>query len=90
MPLVKITHEGAGLHLHRAGEAECIGGLVYTVTKSNFITGVVINIDGGMAAGYNLTQHENTFIDRFFVLQFAGLKSTKFKKNENYSRFISN
>ena len=45
----------AGLHLlNRVGEAEDIAQMVYTVAKSNFITGTIINIDGGMGAGHNL------------------------------------
>ena len=45
----------AGLHLlNRVGEAEDIAQMVYTVAKSNFITGTIINVDGGMGAGHNL------------------------------------
>lgn len=47
--------DSAGLHLiNRVGEAEEVAKMVYTVAKSNFITGAIINVDGGMAAGYNL------------------------------------
>jgi NAD(P)-dependent dehydrogenase (short-subunit alcohol dehydrogenase family) len=47
--------EGAGLHLlNRVGEVEDIAEMVYTVAKSNFISGAIINVDGGMAAGHNL------------------------------------
>jgi hypothetical protein len=28
--------------------------MVYTVAKSNFISGAIINVDGGMGAGHNL------------------------------------
>ncbi len=45
----------AGLHLlNRVGEVEDIAQMVYTVAKSNFITGAIINVDGGLAAGRNL------------------------------------
>jgi NAD(P)-dependent dehydrogenase (short-subunit alcohol dehydrogenase family) len=47
--------EGAGLHLlNRVGEVEDIAEMVYTVAKSTFITGAIINVDGGMGAGHNL------------------------------------
>lgn len=47
--------QSAGLHLlNRIGEVEDIAQMVYTVAKSNFITGAIINVDGGMAAGHNL------------------------------------
>lgn len=47
--------EGAGLHLlNRVGEVEDIAEMVYTVAKSKFISGAIINVDGGMAAGHNL------------------------------------
>lgn len=47
--------QSAGLHLlNRVGEVEDIAQMVYTVAKSNFITGVIINVDGGMGAGHNL------------------------------------
>jgi NAD(P)-dependent dehydrogenase (short-subunit alcohol dehydrogenase family) len=45
----------AGLHLlNRVGEVEDIAQMVYTVAKSNFITGAIINVDGGIGAGRNL------------------------------------
>lgn len=47
--------ESAGLHLlNRVGEVEDIAEMVYTVAKSNFISGAIINVDGGMSAGHNL------------------------------------
>jgi len=47
--------EAAGLHLlNRVGEVQDIAEMVYTVAKSNFITGAIINVDGGIAAGHNL------------------------------------
>jgi len=45
----------AGLALvNRVGEVEDIAEMVYTVAKSNFINGAIINVDGGMGAGHNL------------------------------------
>jgi len=45
----------AGLHLlNRVGEAEDIAEMVYTVARSNFINGAIINVDGGLGAGRNL------------------------------------
>ncbi|MEZ2442290.1 SDR family NAD(P)-dependent oxidoreductase [Chitinophaga sp. RCC_12] len=47
--------QSAGLHLlNRIGEVEDIAEMVYTVAKSNFITGAIIDVDGGMAAGHHL------------------------------------
>ena len=47
--------KSAGLHLlNRVGEVEDIAQMVYTVAKSNFITGTIINVDGGMGAGHHL------------------------------------
>lgn len=47
--------QSAGLHLlNRVGEVKDIAEMVYMVAKSNFITGTIINVDGGMAAGHNL------------------------------------
>ncbi|HWV73940.1 MAG TPA: SDR family oxidoreductase [Pseudosphingobacterium sp.] len=47
--------ESASLHLlNRVGEVEDIAEMVYTVAKSNFISGAIINVDGGLAAGHNL------------------------------------
>jgi NAD(P)-dependent dehydrogenase (short-subunit alcohol dehydrogenase family) len=47
--------QSAGLHLlNRVGEVGDIAEMVYTVAKSNFITGAIINVDGGMAAGHHL------------------------------------
>jgi len=45
----------AGLHLlKRVGEVAHIAEMVYTVAKSNFITGAIIGVDGGMGAGHHL------------------------------------
>lgn len=49
------AEESAGLHLlNRVGEIEDVAEMVYTVAKSNFITGSIINVDGGKGAGHNL------------------------------------
>jgi NAD(P)-dependent dehydrogenase (short-subunit alcohol dehydrogenase family) len=45
----------AGLHLlNRIGEVEDVAEMVYTVAKSNFITGTIINVDGGAGAGHHI------------------------------------
>jgi NAD(P)-dependent dehydrogenase (short-subunit alcohol dehydrogenase family) len=45
----------AGLQLvNRVGEIEDIVQMVYTVAKSNYITGAIINVDGGAGAGHHL------------------------------------
>lgn len=45
----------AGLALvNRVGEAKDIAEMVYTVAKSDFINGAIINVDGGLGAGHNL------------------------------------
>ncbi|WP_415780957.1 SDR family NAD(P)-dependent oxidoreductase [Flavobacterium chungbukense] len=45
----------AGLHLlNRVGEIDDVSEMVYTVAKSNFITGAIINVDGGKGSGHNL------------------------------------
>lgn len=45
----------AGLHLvNRVGEVKDVAEMVLTVAKSNFINGAIINVDGGLAAGFNL------------------------------------
>lgn len=47
--------KGAAQHLlDRVGETQDIAEMVYTVAKSDFISGAIINVDGGMGAGYNL------------------------------------
>jgi NAD(P)-dependent dehydrogenase (short-subunit alcohol dehydrogenase family) len=47
--------QSAGLHLlNRIGEVEDIAQMVFTVAKSNFISGTIINVDGGMGAGHHL------------------------------------
>ncbi|HKG05436.1 MAG TPA: SDR family oxidoreductase [Pedobacter sp.] len=47
--------EAAHLHLlNRVGEAQNVAEMIYTVAKNNFITGAIINVDGGLAAGRNL------------------------------------
>jgi NAD(P)-dependent dehydrogenase (short-subunit alcohol dehydrogenase family) len=52
---VNNADQSAGVHLvNRVGEVEDIAEMVYTIAKSNFINGAIINVDGGMAAGHNL------------------------------------
>lgn len=47
--------QNAGLQLlNRIGEVDDIAHMVYTVAKSNFISGAIINVDGGMGAGHHL------------------------------------
>ena len=47
--------QNARLHLlNRVGEVQDIAQMVYTVAKNSFITGAIINVDGGMGAGHNL------------------------------------
>jgi NAD(P)-dependent dehydrogenase (short-subunit alcohol dehydrogenase family) len=47
--------QSAGLHLlNRIGEVEDIAQMVYTVAKSTFVSGAIINVDGGMGAGHHL------------------------------------
>jgi NAD(P)-dependent dehydrogenase (short-subunit alcohol dehydrogenase family) len=47
--------QSAGIHLlNRIGEVRDIAEMVYTIAKSNFISGAIINVDGGMGAGHNL------------------------------------
>jgi len=47
--------KSAGLQLlNRVGEVEDVAEMIYTVAKSNFITGAIINVDGGSGAGHNL------------------------------------
>lgn len=48
--------QSAGIHLlNRIGEVEDIAEMVYTVAKSNFINGAIIDVDGGMGAGHHLS-----------------------------------
>ncbi|MGE6353384.1 SDR family NAD(P)-dependent oxidoreductase [Flavobacterium sp. NPDC079362] len=47
--------QSAGLHLlNRVGEVDDVAEMVYTVAKSSFITGSIINVDGGKGAGHHL------------------------------------
>ncbi|QIP13829.1 SDR family oxidoreductase [Spirosoma aureum] len=49
------SDNGAGLHLlNRIGETEEVAHMVYAVAKNKFVTGAIINVDGGMAAGHRL------------------------------------
>jgi len=46
----------AGLHLlNRIGETSDIAECVYSLATSNFITGAIINVDGGHVAGHQLS-----------------------------------
>jgi NAD(P)-dependent dehydrogenase (short-subunit alcohol dehydrogenase family) len=45
--------KNAGMNLlKRVGEVEDVAEMVYTVAKSRFISGAIINVDGGMSAGH--------------------------------------
>lgn len=47
--------QSAGIHLlNRVGEVQDVAEMVYTIAKSNFISGAIINVDGGMDAGHHL------------------------------------
>ncbi len=47
--------QSGGLHLlNRIGEVRDVAEMVYAIAKSNFISGAIINVDGGMGAGHNL------------------------------------
>lgn len=50
----KADQNGVLHLLNRIGEIEDVAEMVYTVAKSNFITGSIINVDGGKGAGHNL------------------------------------
>lgn len=46
---------GAGLHLlNRIGEAEEVAHMVYALVNNGFVTGAIVNVDGGMGAGHHL------------------------------------
>ncbi|MBO9203488.1 MULTISPECIES: SDR family NAD(P)-dependent oxidoreductase [Niastella] len=40
--------------MNQVGESVAVAEMIYTVAKSNFISGAIINIDGGAGAGHNL------------------------------------
>ncbi|QHS58437.1 SDR family NAD(P)-dependent oxidoreductase [Chitinophaga agri] len=47
--------KSAGIHLlNRVGEVEQVAQMVYAVAKNDFISGTIINVDGGMGAGHHL------------------------------------
>ncbi len=49
---VDTTDENAHFSLlNRVGQVDDVAQMVYTVAKSDFITGAIINVDGGRAAG---------------------------------------
>ncbi|WP_421939774.1 SDR family NAD(P)-dependent oxidoreductase [Pedobacter sp.] len=50
-----VADQSAGIHLlNRVGEVQDVAEMVYTIAKSNFISGAIINVDGGMDAGHHL------------------------------------
>jgi NAD(P)-dependent dehydrogenase (short-subunit alcohol dehydrogenase family) len=47
--------KSAGIHLlNRVGEVEHVAQMVYAVAKNDFISGTIINVDGGMGAGHHV------------------------------------
>jgi NAD(P)-dependent dehydrogenase (short-subunit alcohol dehydrogenase family) len=53
---VDQSGQNAQLHLlDRVGEVDDVVQMVYAVAKSGFISGAIINVDGGMGAGHNLS-----------------------------------
>lgn len=45
----------AGIHLlNRIGEPEEVAQMVHAIAKNKFISGAIINVDGGMGAGHQL------------------------------------
>lgn len=45
----------SGIHLiNRIGEPEEVAQMIHSIAKNSFISGAIINIDGGMGAGHNL------------------------------------
>jgi NAD(P)-dependent dehydrogenase (short-subunit alcohol dehydrogenase family) len=45
----------AGMHLlNRVGEAEEIAQMVYAVATNSYVSGAIINVDGGIGAGHHL------------------------------------
>ncbi|PTQ98185.1 NAD(P)-dependent dehydrogenase (short-subunit alcohol dehydrogenase family) [Mucilaginibacter yixingensis] len=45
----------AGIHLlKRIGEVDEVAQMVYAVAKNTFVSGAIINVDGGMGAGHHL------------------------------------
>ena len=48
-------YNNAGIHLiNRIGEPQEIAQMVHAIAKNTFISGAIINADGGMGAGHNL------------------------------------
>ncbi|MCC3158445.1 SDR family oxidoreductase [Hymenobacter sp. 15J16-1T3B] len=46
----------AGLHLlGRIGEVDEVAQMAYTLATNRFVTGAIINVDGGMGAGHHLS-----------------------------------
>lgn len=51
----KSIDNNAGIHLiNRIGEPQEIAQMVHAIAKNTFISGAIINADGGMGAGHNL------------------------------------
>ena len=49
------ANQAAGLHLlNRVGGVKDSAKMVFTIAKSNFINGAIIDVDGGSGAGHNL------------------------------------
>ncbi len=45
----------SGIHLiNRIGEPEEVAQMIHSIAKNKFISGAIINVDGGMGAGHNL------------------------------------
>lgn len=45
----------AGIHLiNRIGEPEEVAQMIHSIAKNSFISGAIINVDGGMGAGHSL------------------------------------
>lgn len=45
----------AGIHLiNRIGEPEEVAQMIHAIAKNSFISGAIINVDGGMSAGHSL------------------------------------
>jgi len=68
-----------GLHLlNRVGEVGDIAQMAFLLPKSSFITGAIINVDGGTACRPQpLIEMKTLLLIAFMLLHFAGHKSTK-------------
>lgn len=46
--------KAAGLHLiYRVGEVEEVAQVVYAIAKNTYVSGAIINVDGGMSGGHH-------------------------------------